>query len=52
MNRMLTKSLNLLAVATVAFTIGAIVGLFYGMIELFVSRVCSRLYRWTTPGPT
>jgi hypothetical protein len=37
---------------TVAFTIGAIVGLFYGMIELFVSRVCSRLYRWTTPGPT
>ena len=37
---------------TVAFTIGAIAGLFYGVVELFVRGVCSRLYLWTTSNPT
>ncbi|PYR22602.1 MAG: hypothetical protein DMF98_19945 [Acidobacteria bacterium] len=37
---------------TVAFTIGAIAGLLYGMVELFVRGVCRRLYLWTTSNPT
>jgi hypothetical protein len=36
---------------TVAFRIGAIAGLFYGVVELFVRGVCSRLYLWTTSNP-
>jgi hypothetical protein len=37
---------------TVAFTIGAIAGLLYGVVEMLLLGACGRLYRWTTSNPT
>jgi low affinity Fe/Cu permease len=37
---------------TVAFTIGAIAGLLYGVVEVLLLGACGRLYRWATSNPT
>ena len=37
---------------TVVFTVGAIAGLLYGVVEMLLLGDCGRLYRWTKSNPT